>query len=314
MNRSTVAPGSAVLVIHGGAGVQPGHDYSQPAAFMSALLVRGGELLRSGDSALDLVVEMVAAMEESGLFTAGKGSAANQAGEVELDASLMTGHNSDAGAVAAVRNIVHPIRLARAVLHNSPHVMLAGEGAEAFARHQGVDCVIDPSTYYRAAVDLTRIEDTSSDTGTDTGTDTGGPDTGPLAHGTVGAVALDRHGQLAAATSTGGTLNKLPGRVGDTPLIGAATWADARVAVSCTGQGEYFIRAAAAHDVAARMKYQRSNVAAAAQAVIETVGHLGGEGGLIAVDQRGTVAMPFNSGGMKRGIVRLNGDPQVNVY
>ncbi|MFT5449592.1 MAG: beta-aspartyl-peptidase (threonine type) [Gammaproteobacteria bacterium] len=301
MNRSAVAPDNAVLVIHGGAGVQPGHDYSQPAAFMSALLVRGGGRLRSGESALDLVVEMVAAMEESGLFTAGRGSAANQAGEVELDASLMTGHNCDAGAVAAVRNIVHPIRLARAVLHNSPHVMLAGSGAQAFARDQGLACVSEPRTYYRAAVDLTRIKDTSTDTG-------------PLAHGTVGAVALDRNGQLAAATSTGGTLNKLPGRVGDTPLIGAATWADSRVAVSCTGQGEYFIRAAAAHDVAARMKYQRSGVATAAQAVIETVGHLGGEGGLIAVDAHGTVAMPFNSGGMKRGIVRFNGDPQVSVY
>lgn len=301
MTRSTVTSDNAVLVIHGGAGVRPGHDYSQPAAFMSALLERGGERLRCGASALDLVVEMVAAMEESGLFTAGKGSAANQAGEVELDASLMTGHNADAGAVAAVRNIVHPIRLAQAVLHNSPHVMLAGRGAEAFATEQELARVTDPHSYYHAAVDLTRIKASSADTG-------------PLAHGTVGAVALDRNARLAAATSTGGTLNKQPGRVGDTPLIGAATWADTQVAVSCTGQGEYFMRTAAAHDVAARMAYQQASVAAASQAVIEAVGRLGGEGGLIAVDQHGTVATPFNSGGMKRGIVRLSGKPQVDVY
>ena len=301
MSRSTVSANNAVLVIHGGAGVQSGHDYSQPADFLSTLLISGGERLRAGDSALDLVVEMVAAMEASGWFTAGKGSATNQAGEVELDASLMNGHNHEAGAVAAVRNVVHPIRLALAVMRDSPHVMLAGSGAEAFARAQGLESVSEPHTYYHAAVDLTRMTDTAVESG-------------PLAHGTVGAVALDTSGQLAAATSTGGTLNKLPGRVGDTPLIGAATWADSQVAVSCTGQGEYFIRAAAAHDVAARMNYQGTNVSSAAQAVIDSVGDLGGQGGLIAVDRHGTVAMPFNSGGMKRGVVRIDGAPEVDIY
>jgi len=292
---------NAVLVIHGGAGVHDNHDYSRPAAFMAELLARGGHSMRAGKSALELVIEMVAGMEESGLFTAGKGSAANQAGEVELDASLMSGHDRDAGAVAAVRNVVSPIRLALAVLRESPHVLLAANGAETFADSQGLERVTDPATYYRAAVELTGGEGVSTNTA-------------PLAHGTVGAVALDRRGQLAAATSTGGTINKQPGRVGDTPLVGAATWADTEVAVSCTGQGEFFIRSAAAHDVAARMAYQGIGLEAAAQAVIESVGALGGDGGLIAIDREGRVAMPFNSGGMKRGVVRLHGEPRVDVY
>jgi beta-aspartyl-peptidase (threonine type) len=292
---------NAVLVIHGGAGVHDNHDYSRPAAFMAELLARGEHSMCAGKSALELVVEMVAGMEESGLFTAGKGSAANRAGEVELDASLMSGHDRDSGAVAAVRNVVSPIRLALAVLRESPHVLLAANGAETFADSQGLERVTDPAAYYHAAVELT------GGAGATAGT-------APLAHGTVGAVALDCSGRLAAATSTGGTINKQPGRVGDTPLVGSATWADTEVAVSCTGQGEFFIRCAAAHDVAARMAYQGIGVEAAAQAVIESVGALGGDGGLIAIDREGRVAMPFNSGGMKRGVVRLHGEPQVDVY
>lgn len=291
--------GAAVLAIHGGAGVSAAHDYSEPAAFMREILVRGGAQLRAGASALDLVVEMVAAMEESGLFTAGKGSSPNQAGEVELDASLMHGPDRAAGAVVAVRDVINPVRLARAVLERTPHVMLAGRGAESFADREGFARVAEPRAYYRAAVERTRRG--------------GGPGE-PHTHGTVGAVALDRAGRLAAATSTGGTLDKLAGRVGDTPLIGAATWADDRVAVSCTGHGEYFIRAATAHDVAARMAYRGDALDLAARAAIDAVGSLGGDGGLIAVDRDGHVAMPFNSGGMKRGLVRLHGEPEVAVY
>lgn len=291
---------NAVLAIHGGAGVRTGHDYAAPSAFMAQLLARGAEQLRGGASALDLAVDMVAAMEESGLFTAGKGSSANRDGQVELDASVMTGHDRAAGAVAAVRNIVNPVRAAAAVMAQTPHVMLAGVGAEAFADGAGLARVADPQAYYRAAVDLTRVAQDAQDAG-------------PLAHGTVGAVALDRHGRLAAATSTGGTLDKLPGRVGDTPIIGAATWADDRVAVSCTGQGEFFLRAAAAHDVAARMAYRGDALDDAAQGAIDAVGALGGDGGLIAVDRDGNVAMPFNSAGMKRGFVRLDGVVQVAV-
>ncbi len=294
-------PHNAKLLIHGGAGVMPGHDYTAPADFMREILPQAGNRLRAGESALDLVVDMVAAMEASGLFTAGKGSSANQAGDVEMDASVMNGPDLKAGAVAAVRNVKHPIYLARAVLQQSPHVFLAGLGAELFADSQKLERISDPETYYRAAVELTGSEFTTTDSG-------------PLTHGTVGAVALDLSGRLAAATSTGGTLNKLPGRVGDTPVIGAGTWADNRVAVSGTGQGEFYLRLCAAHDVAARMAYQGLDVASASQAVIDAIGTLGGDGGLIAVDREGNIAMPFNGGGMKRGVVGLEGASVVEVY
>jgi len=292
----------AVLGVHGGAGVvHARHDYSEPMGFLRRMLAGLQARLGAGAPALDLVVEAVAAMEASGLFTAGRGSAPNTAGEVELDASLMTGHDRRAGAVAAVRHVVHPVRLARAVLERSPHVMLAGAGAERFADAQGLERVADPGRYYRAAVERTRRAGA------------GGEPPDPLAHGTVGAVCLDGAGRLAAATSTGGTLRKLPGRVGDTPIIGAATWADERVAVSCTGRGEVFIRAAAAHDLAARVTYRGDTLAAAARAVIDAVGALGGDGGLIAVDRHGEVAMPYNSGGMKRGLVRTRGAPELAI-
>jgi L-asparaginase/beta-aspartyl-peptidase (threonine type) len=183
---------------------------------------------------------------------------------------------------------------------STPHVMLAGEGAEDFARREEFPLIADADDYYRAAVEVTSRSAQVAPAG-------------PLAHGTVGAVALDRAGGLAAATSTGGTLNKRQGRVGDTPLIGAATWADDRVAVSCTGQGEYFIRVAAAHDVAARMAYAGVGVDRASREVIDAVGRLSGDGGLIAVDCDGNVAMPFNSAGMKRGVVRVGGVPEVSV-
>ncbi len=290
-----------VLVLHGGAGVREGHDYTRPAAFMRELLARGSAMLADGVGALDLVVEMVAALEESGMYTAGRGSAPSSSGEVELDASVMSGHDRGAGAVAAVRRVVNPVRLARAVRDHTPHVMLAGPGAEAFAAARGLARVEDPSAYYVPAAQITR-------------TAAAVDDEGPLAHGTVGAVALDRDGRLAAATSTGGTLNKLHGRVGDTPLIGAATWADDRIAVSCTGQGEFFIRTAAAHDAGARMAYAGASLADATRAVIDTVGALGGDGGLIAVDRHGNVATPFNGIGMKRGVVRAGGEPRVDVY
>ena len=298
--ESMVEAVNSALVIHGGAGVMADHDYSASAAFMAEILVRGGAALRTGAAALDLVVEMVAAMEESGLFIAGKGSSANRAGLVELDASVMTGHDRDAGAVAAVRRVVNPIRLARAVMAQTPHVMLAGSGADAFADAVGLARVADPNTYYRAATEIT-------------GAGVPVAEAGSIAHGTVGAVALDCVGQLAAATSTGGTLNKQPGRVGDTPLIGAGTWADDRVAVSGTGQGEFFIRVAAAREVAALMAYGGMDVESATRATIDAIAALGGNGGLIAVDRAGNIAMPFNSGGMKRGYVRLETEPVVAV-
>ena len=290
----------SVLVVHGGAGVSDDHDYTRPAEFLRELLADAGRALAHGRAALDLVVDAVAAMEESGLYTAGRGSSPNAAGEVELDASLMNGPDRAAGAVAAVRNVVNPIRLARAVMERTPHVMLAGVGAEAFADREGLARIADPEGYYRPAVELTRRAAAAGATG-------------PLAHGTVGAVALDRDGRLAAATSTGGTLDKMQGRVGDTPLVAAATWADDRVAVSCTGQGEYFIRTATAHTVAARMAYAGDALERAAASAMEAVAALGGDGGLIAVDRDGNVALPFNSGGMKRGVVRVGMAPEVAV-
>ncbi len=292
---------NATLVIHGGAGVMPGHDYTLPADFMREILTEGGDRLRSGESALELVVAMVTAMEACGLFVAGKGSCPNQIGEVELDASVMCGHNLQAGAVAAARNIVHPIQLAQAIMQHSPHVMLAGPGAESFADQQGLARVKSPESYYRSAMAVTGSETT----------DIAGS---PLTHGTVGAVALDQGGRLAAATSTGGTLNKQQGRVGDTPVIGAGTWADSRVAVSSTGEGEFFLRLSTARDIAARVAYQGTSLEIAAQAAIGDIGELGADGGVIAVDDAGHIAMPFNSGGMKRGYVGLDGIPVVKVY
>ena len=220
---------------------------------------------------------------------------------MELDASVMHGPDLQAGAIAAVRDIIHPVRLAREVLEHSPHVMLAGRGAEIYAAARGLERVGDPRAYYHCAALLTGGTAVQAKTG-------------PLSHGTVGAVVLDRNGRLAAATSTGGTFDKQPGRVGDTPIIGAGTWADDVAAVSGTGQGEYFLRLGAARDVAARMHYQGLDVDRADQAVIDAIGALGGDGGLIAIDRQGRIAMPFNSGGMKRGYVGLTGDPRVEVY
>lgn len=268
------------LVIHGGAGVQAGRSYLRAEACMSGIVGRGAGDLAAGASALDVVQAMVEALEASGLFVAGRGSAPNSLGDVELDASIMDGSDGRAGAVSAIRGFASPVGVARRIMDASPHVMLTGAGAERFAREQGCEPVSDLATW------LTRPD----------GFDPADLDEG---HGTVGAVALDQKGRLAAATSTGGIYGKRPGRVGDTPLIGAGTWADDRVAVSCTGLGEAFIRAAAAHDLSARMRYGGAQLADAGAQVLESVARLGGDGGLIAVDREGTIAKPFDTDGLK---------------
>ena len=268
------------LVIHGGAGVQAGRSYLRAEACMSELVGRGADDLAAGAAALDVVQAMVEALEASGLFVAGRGSAPNALGDVELDASIMDGLDGRAGAVSAIRGFASPVAVARRIMDASPHVMLTGTGAELFAREQGCEPVIDLATW------LTRPD----------GFDPADLDEG---HGTVGAVALDQMGRLAAATSTGGIYGKRPGRVGDTPLIGAGTWADDRVAVSCTGLGEAFIRAAAAHDLSARMRYGGARLDEAAAQVLESVARLGGDGGLIAVDREGNIVRPFDTDGMK---------------
>nr|NIM71919.1 isoaspartyl peptidase/L-asparaginase [Gammaproteobacteria bacterium] len=223
----------------------------------------------------------VAEMESSGLYVAGRGSAPNSAGYVELDASIMDGRSRSAGAVAALRDFVSPVRVARGIMEKTPHVMLAGPGAGEFARANDFMEVADASTYYTLPVGVSR------------------KDIGGGRHGTVGAVALDVNGGLAAATSTGGTFGKLEGRVGDTPLIGPGTWADDDIAISCTGTGEHIIRSGGAALIAFRY---RSGIALqqAIDEMLDEVKRLGGDAGIIAVTRDAEIAMPYNSEGMKR--------------
>lgn len=283
------------VVVHGGAGARLGTDYTDQKHHMAELIATGQDMLADGGSAVDVVTALVRAMENSGLYVAGKGSAPNRAGVVELDASIMDGRTRAAGAVAAVSNIEHPIEAARRVMEDGRHVMLCGDGARSFALANGVKAIADPAAYYTEHVGHGSGEATAS-------------------HGTVGAVALDLSGGLAAATSTGGTFNKYPGRIGDTAMIGAGTWADEQVAVSCTGIGEAFIRSAAAYDVAARVRYGQVPLDVSARAVLDEVRRCDGDGGLIAVDNAGRIAMPFNSQGMKRAAASSAMAPVVRVF
>jgi beta-aspartyl-peptidase (threonine type) len=282
------------IALHGGAGPVFGRDYSREEAHMAELLREGGKRLAAGVAALDVVEAMVAALEESGLHLAGKGAAPNTDGRYELDAAIMDGRTRNAGAVAALSGIISPIAAARIVMERTPHVLIAGEGAWALATEYGLPEVRDPDTYYQPVEERCLLP--------------------ARAMGTVGAVVLDQYGDLAAATSTGGVKSKTPGRVGDTPLIGAGTWADERCAISCTGLGEYFIRAAAAADVSARIRYGGASLEDAVQGALDDVKHLGGEGGMIAVGADGTLMTGSNSGGLKRGMMDSDGRFEVATF
>lgn len=310
MSASRAGEGIWALAIHGGAGAgRRGADAAAFAAEVRAALADvldgGARLLSAAGAALDAVEDAVVRLEDSPLFNAGRGAVLNERGEAELDASIMDGASLRAGAVAGLRTVKNPIRLARLVLERSRHVFVAGDGAEAFAERHGVERV-EPA-YFVTERRQRELEDARR---------SGRPGTGPTAGsetGTVGAVALDVHGNLAAATSTGGLTNKAVGRVGDSAVIGAGTFAsNASCAVSCTGYGEMFIRATAAREVAALMEYVGLDVEAAADRVIhERVARLGGEGGLIAVDRRGHIAFAFNTDVMLRGAVARGEAPHV---
>ena len=286
-----------VIAIHGGAGVlRADKPATQHRAVLKQALEAGYEILVNRGKALDAVAAAVVVLEDSPLFNAGRGSSFNSDGEIEMDASIMDGATLRAGAVAAVRRIRNPILAARAVMEASRHVLLAGDGAERFARKQGLK--LEPPEYFHTERRLAALRKNRQNY-----------------HGTVGAAALDADGNLAAATSTGGYTGKLPGRIGDSPIIGAGTYADNRAcAVSGTGLGEAFIRAAVAHDVCARMRYAGVSLAAAAAAALRNVADLGADGGLIAVDRRGNVAMPFNSEGMYRACIDRRGRRTLAIF
>jgi L-asparaginase / beta-aspartyl-peptidase len=308
------------IAIHGGAGTIQREKMTpeledEYRAKLTESLQAGHAILTAGGSCLDAVESAVRILEDSPLFNAGHGAVLTNEGRAELDASIMEGRTRDAGAVASVRHVRNPISLARRVMDSSPHVMLVGDGAEAFARDQGAEMV--ENEYFhteRRRKQLREIQEREARSPKRDGAHLEMEADSDL--GTVGAVALDREGNLAAATSTGGMVNKKFGRVGDSPLIGAGTYADNETcAVSATGHGEYFIRAAVAYDVAARMRYAGASVAEAAEAVIhQTLEGLGGTGGVIVLDRQGNIAMPFNTAGMYRGSIDKEGNLQVSIF
>ncbi len=309
-------PARTALVIHGGAGVIERGSLSAEEeqlirADLGKALDAGNAVLSKGGAALDAVVAAITVLEDSTRFNAGKGAVFNAQGKHELDASIMEGHTRRAGAVAGVRTVRHPILLARKVMEQSPHVMLIGDGAEAFAD---------------GFKDLERVENSWFDTDRrreqlqkaqareQAGADAGDTLRGKY-FGTVGAVALDAQGHIAAATSTGGMTNKKWGRVGDSPIIGAGTYADANCGVSGTGWGEFYIRAAAAHDICARVAYKGESLQQAADEVInKIIPAMGGDGGAIALDKDGNIATPFNTSGMYRAWVKPDGSRGIAIF
>ena len=307
-NSKKGAPEKYVLVIHGGAGtilkenLTPEREQQYLEKLEEALLT-GGDILKDGGTSLDAVTHTIIVLEDSPLFNAGKGAVFTEEGVNEMDASIMDGQTCKAGAVAGVRTIKNPILAARAVMEKSKHVLLSGAGADEFAGEQGLE-IVDSSYFYTPnrwnSFEKVKARRNSENE----------------KHGTVGAVALDIYGNLAAGTSTGGMTYKMKGRVGDSPIIGAGTYADNNTcAVSSTGHGEFFIRNVVAYDIAAIMKYTRVSIKEAANYVIlDKLKKIGGEGGIIAVDSSGRFTMTFNTPGMYRGVITSDGLMEVKIF
>ncbi len=297
------------IVIHGGAGriVKENMSPEREAEYSNKLkevLETGYKILAEGGSALDAVESVIKLMEDSPLFNAGKGAVLTEKGVAELDASIMDGKTLSAGAVAGIKHVKSPITLARLVMEKSPHVMMISDGAEEFAKQNGLEMVENEyfitkerwESYQRS---LQREEERKK----------------AEKHGTVGAVALDKEGNIAAGTSTGGMMMKKFGRVGDAPIVGAGTYANNNTCgVSATGSGEYFIRIGVARDISALIEYKGMSLNSASEEVIKKVGDLGGNGGVICLDKFGNVAMPFNTEGMYRGYYISGGNPIVKMY
>jgi L-asparaginase / beta-aspartyl-peptidase len=339
--------GPITLVIHGGAGnitpdrITPEKQKSYEEAMKEALRL-GYAVLEKGGTSLDAVEAAVRSMEDNPLFNAGKGAVFTAEGRNELDAAIMDGATGKAGAVAGVTTVRNPIAAARAVMEKSPHVMMTGPGAEAFAKEQGLELVAPE--YFRSEAryqEYLKVKEREAKPAVspapaaspapddkpkqaprpgkkkkDSGSSRLEPYLEGHKFGTVGAVALDAQGNLAAATSTGGMTMKRYGRVGDAPIIGAGTFADnATCAVSATGHGEYFIRSVVAHDISALMAYKGFTVQQAAEEVVmKKLVEKGGEGGVIALDRKGNFSMPFNSSGMFRGSIQKGKEPEVKIF
>lgn len=309
------------LAIHGGAGtiLREKMTATKEAAYRAGLteaLAAGYRMLDEGGAALDAVQAAVNVMEDSPLFNAGKGAVFTNEGTNEQDACIMDGVTRDAGAVAGVTRVRNPINLARAVLEHSSHVLLGGEGAERFAALHGIE-LVDKDYFYTKErwyqLQMARQREEAQG-GEQTQLDHSDDKSDKI--GTVGAVALDRHGNLAAATSTGGMTNKRFGRIGDSPIIGAGTWADNRTcAISATGVGEFVMRTVLAYDIAALMLYKGMELTSAAEEVVmHKLVEIGGSGGIIALDKSGTITMPFNSPGMYRGYRYPDEAAVVNIF
>ena len=306
------------IVIHGGAGTMDRSKITPEREMMyreglERALQAGYEILQRGGKSLDAVEASVRTLEDNPLHNAGKGAVFTSAGTNELDSAVMDGKTLKAGAVASVKHVKNPVLLARYVMEKTPHVMVVGDGADALAKEAGMEIVDQKYFFTQERWDaLQRVKEGQA----------AAAKAGKRyiiadedLHGTVGAVALDYEGNLAAATSTGGTTDKRPGRIGDSPIIGAGTYANnLTCAVSGTGDGEFFIRSAVGHDISALMEYRSLPIKEAAQTVLDKVAKLGGTGGLIAIDKDGNIALPFNTSGMYRGYIDANGKPVVEIY